>query len=333
MLLSICIPNFNRSNCLSNCLNSIYISKKNSNLSFEVCISDNGSEDNVEKVIENYNESLDIKFKKNYKNSGLGKNILNVVSMAQGDYVWLLGNDDLILPNTLKKIEKLINENKSIDFFFINSFNLSTKVVFGFPQPFDTNQLPRNMERFSKNTKSQSLDFFELIDPKISFDFLLGIFLSVFKRKKWEENINVIDNKDLEQEGTYSTFDNTCPHTKIFSKAFCNSQVYLNSDPLSVNLHGERDWSDLYPFVESVRIPEILQYYLKDGMSKKRYYYCKNYSLKNFIPSMIKILLLGKKGGLNYIKIKSNVLNNLFYPNFYISPINFFLRKISKFFN
>ena len=26
-----------------------------------------------------------------------------------------------------------------------------------------------------------------------------NIFLSVFKRKKWEENINVIDNKDLEK--------------------------------------------------------------------------------------------------------------------------------------
>ena len=48
MLLSICIPNFNRANCLDNCLNSIVISKKNSNLKFEVCISDNNSSDNIE---------------------------------------------------------------------------------------------------------------------------------------------------------------------------------------------------------------------------------------------------------------------------------------------
>ena len=54
--------------------------------------------------------------------------------------------------------------------------------------------------------------------------------------------------------------------------------------------------------------------------------------LKGWMVNPVK-RLLGKKGGLNYIKIKSNVLNNLFYPNFYISPINFFLRKFYKFFN
>ena len=101
MLLSICIPNFNRSRCLNNCLNSILISKENSNIKFEVCISDNCSRENIEKVVENYSKNLDIKFKKNQKNFGLGKNFLSAVSMAQGDYVWLLGNDDLILPNTL----------------------------------------------------------------------------------------------------------------------------------------------------------------------------------------------------------------------------------------
>ena len=45
MLLSICIPSFNRLDCLNNCLNSILISSKNvDNFEFEVCISDNFSE-------------------------------------------------------------------------------------------------------------------------------------------------------------------------------------------------------------------------------------------------------------------------------------------------
>ena len=45
MLLSICIPNYNRANCLENCLNSIKIAKKNTKIKFEVCISDNNSEE------------------------------------------------------------------------------------------------------------------------------------------------------------------------------------------------------------------------------------------------------------------------------------------------
>ena len=43
MQLSICIPTRNRQIQLRNCLNSIYLSKKKSQLEFDVCISDNGS--------------------------------------------------------------------------------------------------------------------------------------------------------------------------------------------------------------------------------------------------------------------------------------------------
>ena len=71
MFLSICIPTFNRINCLNNCLNSIYISKKNFNHQFEVCISDNCSTENVEKIIDHYKDKINIKFKKNKTNIGL----------------------------------------------------------------------------------------------------------------------------------------------------------------------------------------------------------------------------------------------------------------------
>ena len=333
MLLSICIPNFNRSKSLNNCLNSICIAKKNSNIAFEVCISDNCSTDNVEEIVQVYKKHLNVKFKKNHKNLGLGKNILSAVSMAQGEFVWILGNDDLIVSQSLNKLASLINENKNLDFFFINSFHLSSKYVFNSSQPFNTYKLPANMDKVSKIKKSYQLNFFDLIDPKISFDFLMGIFLSVFRRKNWKENLNVINIEDINKKNMYSTFDNTCPHVKIFSKAFSKSKAYFMSEPLSVNLHGEREWGDLYNFVESIRVPETLNFYHKNGMSKIRYFYCKNYSLKNFIPSIIKIILLGRKGGLNYISIRSNILSNLFFPNLYFSPINFILTKFLKVFN
>ena len=51
MDLSICIPTYNRPNQLPNCLNSIYLAKKNCNFKFEVCISDNASDYNVIEVV------------------------------------------------------------------------------------------------------------------------------------------------------------------------------------------------------------------------------------------------------------------------------------------
>ena len=68
MIFSICIPTFNREDHLNNCLNSILVSSKNvNNFNFEVCVSDNNSNYDVEKIINKYKVSLNIKFSKNKK--------------------------------------------------------------------------------------------------------------------------------------------------------------------------------------------------------------------------------------------------------------------------
>ena len=51
MLLSICIPTYNRPLNLANCLNSFYKQKKLNKKDFEICISDNCSKQNIAKVI------------------------------------------------------------------------------------------------------------------------------------------------------------------------------------------------------------------------------------------------------------------------------------------
>ena len=331
MFLSICIPTFNRTHCLNNCLNSIYISNLFFNCEFEVCISDNCSTEDVEKVVNSFKDKIKIKFKKNKQNLGLGKNIVESVSMAEGDYVWIIGNDDLLLPNTLQKLFNLLSIHKDVDYFYINSFHLNSKHVFSFEQPFNTKNLPKKMEKFSKKEISEKLDFFKLIKPEISFDFLLGMFLSVFKRKKWVENINVINEKLISDSRLYSNFDNTCPHVKIFSYAFSNSKAYFQAEPLSVNLYGEREWGSLYPFVEIIRTPEVLDLYKKRGLSLFKYLYCKNFALRNFLPNLIKILFFKKIDGLKYISFRKHIFRNLLFPNIYLSIIYFIFRKIFKF--
>ena len=142
MLLSICIPTFNRKEHLINCLNSIYVAKKNTSIEFEVCISDNCSEENLNDLIDSYKNKINIIFNKNKKNIGFVKNYLKVCSIAKGKYIWLLGDDDMILPSSLVEIEKYLTKFSLIDFFFINSYFLDTKYVFKFNQPFDTKNIP-----------------------------------------------------------------------------------------------------------------------------------------------------------------------------------------------
>ena len=146
MKLSICIPTFNRPNKIPNCLNSIYLASINSKLDFEVCISDNGSDYDIMGVIEEFKNKLKIKVNINKSNIGYMPNLLKVISISEGEYVWAIGDDDLFMPNSLSKIEKLLNENKDVDFFYINSFHLDYQYIEKFNFPFDTKNLPKDME-------------------------------------------------------------------------------------------------------------------------------------------------------------------------------------------
>ena len=87
MILSICIPTYNRPEHLLNCLNSLALqSFKN----FEVCISDNASKQNIFSLISPFRKKLKIRFNRNKKNVGFALNLLKVASMAKGKFIWFL---------------------------------------------------------------------------------------------------------------------------------------------------------------------------------------------------------------------------------------------------
>jgi len=332
MILSICIPTYNRVNQLDNCLNSILISKKKvDNFNFEICISDNCSEEDTESIIKKYNKELTIKYNRNEKNFGFAINGIKTISMAEGEFSWMIGNDDLILPETLFKLKNLLGNNLDKDYFFINSYHLETSYLDKFPNPFDTKNLNfENMRKLSSIKTSKQVPFWDVIDPKVSWEFLIGIYLNLFKTKKWLKSIGILDQEKIKDTGVWSNFDNTCLHPIVIANAFKNSKAYICADPLSVNLLGAREWKTMYEFVEIVRIPELLDYYRRQGLSLKSYLYCKNFALRNFSNYLFKILIGGNKMGRNYLNIKSHILKNLFYPNVYLSPIYFVFRKIRK---
>ena len=280
--ISICIPNYNRSKLLKNCLNSIYVSKLKSDLDFEICISDNASSENVKEIITEYKNKMEIKLNINEKNIGGAANILKVVSMAKGKFVWLIGSDDLLLPESLTKISKLFKIDKNIDFFFVNTYEVQSNILLDENKNIKIKGVPDEATKRANLNTSKKLPFFELIDPKISWDFLLGMYLSIFKREKWQNKIDTIDKEKLYRKEIFSTFENTCPHIKVFAKAFSNSKAYFEKDPLTISLIGEREWSSLYNFVEIVRIPEVLDCYKGQGLPFNQYFFCKNFSLRNY---------------------------------------------------
>jgi glycosyltransferase involved in cell wall biosynthesis len=325
--ISICIPTYNRSESLINCLSSIYTASKNYFGQFEVCVSDNGSDDDTRSVVNKASRYLNINYHRNEKNLGIPQNFINVVSMAKGEYVWLIGDDDLILPDTFDRLLPLLEENQGIDFFYLNSFHLDKSHINLYPHPFDTKNLPSEMEPFSKKKNSEELEFFELIDPKVSYDFLGGMFLSMFRKTKWDGAVDRLDSKAIKSSKTFSHFDNTFPHLKIWAHAFSSSQAYFNAAPMSVCITGYREWAPLYPLVRNIRLVEALDTYKENGMPYLQYIRCKNFVLNNYFSGVINMLIYRNIYDFK-IGLLKHYLKCAFYPNVYLSIIYLFIRKI-----
>ncbi len=332
MYLSICIPTFNRLECLDNCLNSILIASKNvNNFKFEVCVSDNFSEKDPIDIINKYKNDYKIVYNRNRENIGFALNAIKTLKISTGKYAWLIGNDDLILPNTLSELKNIFEKNTDTEFFFINSYYLNSKSLNNFDHPFDTTQLKNiKMSKLSKINKNQNVNFWDIIDPDVSWEFLIGIFLSIFNRKMWLEGLHCINQTDIEDKKVWSNFDNTCLNAKVISTVFKDKKSYICSNPLSVNLIGEREWINLYDFVEIVRIPELLDYYRSQGLNYFKYIYCKNFALRNFFNFFTKIIIHGEKAGRNYVNFYKHFFKNLIYPYAWLSIVFFIIRSMKK---
>lgn len=113
-LLSICIPTYNRADCLKRLLDNIIPQILESEEGVEVCISNNGSTDNTRDIVINFQEKHPnlIKYSENEENLGFDRNVFKVVNMPKGEFVWTFSDDDLIVKDGLKEVIKSIIENK-----------------------------------------------------------------------------------------------------------------------------------------------------------------------------------------------------------------------------
>lgn len=113
MKISFCIPTYNRINSLKGTINSILENNFNS---FEICISDNNSSDGTRDYLRQISSSC-IRINYQFENKGIDINMLKVMKMAKGDYVFLLGDDDYLTAGCFEKLNQIIKNDPDLVVF------------------------------------------------------------------------------------------------------------------------------------------------------------------------------------------------------------------------
>ena len=111
-ILSIGIPTYNRAKLLKWNLESLYGQKRAiASGQVEVLVSNNASTDDTDAVVQSYIEhGLPITYFCNVENIGPDGNFLQCIAKAQGKYVRLLGDDDLLLDGAVDALVKILSQ-------------------------------------------------------------------------------------------------------------------------------------------------------------------------------------------------------------------------------
>ena len=123
--LTIAIPTYNGEKTIKNLLDSLIMQ---CNESVELLIVDNCSMDNTPNIINKYkNDYSKLKYVRNDENIGPDANFLKCMKLAEGEYTWLISDDDVVTDNAIKNVLNYIEKYKDISLIYATTVDFRGK--------------------------------------------------------------------------------------------------------------------------------------------------------------------------------------------------------------
>ncbi len=176
-LLSICISTFNRAQWLTLNLRNLAQLLPGPHPEIEIVVCDNTSTDNTPKVVHPYLHRADFRYYRNPENVGMLGNLRVTAHHARGQYVWILGDDDMIAPGAIEKILAAISNNPDAALVYLN---------YAYTREDDASQIKEFEKLFSEATPitKPTPDLTAPISrlSTLSENFFTAIYCVVFRR-------------------------------------------------------------------------------------------------------------------------------------------------------
>jgi hypothetical protein len=154
-LLSICIPTFNRASYLRELLDGLVAELEQTAgaaTRVRLYVSDNASTDSTPEVVASFSRRWPIAYHRHPKNIGADYNFAYMIAHAAGDYVWLLGDDELVADGFLAPLLDRLKSGEA-DLLILN----------GLGKERPENRLPKDPATFP--SYAALVDHYSRFDP------------------------------------------------------------------------------------------------------------------------------------------------------------------------
>jgi glycosyltransferase involved in cell wall biosynthesis len=266
--LSICIPTYNRAARLRVMLEALLPQAAAFVASgeVEVCVSDNGSPDDTQVILAAALPVCPMRVHRQPENVGVIRNIHHLVtSMARGEWVWVLGDDDLLRPGALARVVEALRGTdgpESVDALYLN-FDIA-RVQRDWPQRAVGGYVGESDGPASPDLQSRRLERWE---EALREESCLGtqVYAHVLRRPIWSGY--ALDGHLGEPfESPRWTF----PHTFMVASAMFGKPAIYIGQPVLVIFNGGQSWTEEVPRVCMEAIPGVVEHLASLGLPAQR---------------------------------------------------------------
>ncbi len=258
-LLSICVPTFNRADRLRVALDALLPDTENCGGQVEVLVSDNASDDNTRHVIEDFSRRHSLRTFRNDTNLGPIRNTVQLATeMASGEYIWILGDDDLVVPGAVPRVVEAIRTHPEFDAFYLN-FRIARypdhwpeRAHGGYSGPYDA--VVNQDETLRVQPRWE-----ELVRPENWM--ATQVYCHVLRKNIWDDYW-----RGRSPGIPYSHARWTWPHTFMIAESMAGKSCIYVGDPVLTIFEGGQSWNREIARVVLLRIPELLTFYSQIGV-------------------------------------------------------------------
>lgn len=216
-ILSICIPTLNRSALLEVILENLtreasaYLDK------IEIVVADNASIDETADVVRR--SGLPIIHGRQESTVGFARNVLFATAgLASGEFVWVIGDDDLVLPGGVARVLESISRAPDVDYHYLNfgwiDCQFRSRVVRdmdGQPPASSFNRLQCKETNWQRLQRLEDVVFLPADNPSAIFS---GVFCFVARRQFFIDAVDTLHPSDS-LDGSSTIIADCFPHAML----------------------------------------------------------------------------------------------------------------------
>lgn len=254
--LSVCISTYNRAAWLSTTLRNIEALYPEPIEGVEFVICDNASTDDTPDVVRPFLLRPDAVYRRNPANVGMLGNLRETAHAANGDYIWILGDDDLLKPGSVERVLQTIDAVPEVALIYLNYAYTS----------IDDARAVADFDRFFAEAIPITPPEDDLVGPIREIcarneNFFTAIYTLVFRR---EHGLKAYSQDTSGRP--FSTMLTCIPTTSyVLHNMMDEPGVWIGSPQLVVNLNVS--WTKYAPLWILERIPEVYEVARAKGVS------------------------------------------------------------------